>query len=176
MIKTEDVYQIGRITKAHALKGEVNFMFTDDIFDRVDADYLICEVDGILVPFFIEEYRFRSDTTALVKFEDLDSADAVQFLVNSDVYFEKKFQEELDDDEVSLNYFIGFKMIDGDNGNEIGIITAIDDNTENWLFIVEDSKGNELMIPAHEEFIAEIKQEEKTMIMDLPLGLLDMQI
>lgn len=149
-------------------------MFTDDIFDRVDADYLICEVDGILVPFFIEEYRFRSDTTALVKFEDLDSADAVQFLVNSDVYFEKKYQDELDDDEVSLNYFIGFKMIDSDDGKEIGTITAIDDNTENWLFIVEDSKGDELMIPAHEEFIAEIKQEEKIMVMDLPLGLLDL--
>ena len=30
------------------------------------------------------------------------------------------------------------------------------------------------MIPAHEEFIAEINQQEKTMIMDLPLGLLDL--
>ncbi|MBQ0023213.1 MAG: 16S rRNA processing protein RimM [Prevotellaceae bacterium] len=174
MIRKEDVYQIGRITKTHALKGEVNFMFTDDVFDRVDADYLICEVDGILVPFFIEEYRFRSDSTALVKFEDLDSADAVQFLVNSDVYFEKKMMDELDEDEVSLNYFIGFKMMDGDNGKEIGTITAIDDNTENWLFIVESADGNEYMIPAHEEFIAEIRQEDKEMVMDLPIGLLDL--
>lgn len=174
MIKTEDVYQIGRMGKAHGLKGEINFQFTDDVWERTDSDYLICDVDGILVPFFIEEYRFRSDSTAIMKFEDLDSADAIQFLVNSTVFFEKKYQEELDEDEVSLHYFIGFKMIDGDNDKEIGTIIDIDDKTDNWLFIVERPDGNEVMIPAHEEFIQEIKQEEKTMVMDLPIGLLDL--
>ena len=174
MIRPEDVYQIGRMGKAHGLKGEINFQFTDDVWDRADCDYIICEVDGILVPFFIEEYRFRSDTTAIMKLEDIDSMDAVQMLVNSPVYFEKRYQEELGDDEVSLHYFIGFKMTDGDNGEEIGIITDIDDKTDNWLFIVEKVDGNEIMIPAHEEFIATIKQEEKTMVMDLPLGILDL--
>lgn len=174
MIKKEDVYQIGKLTKAHGLNGEINFQFTDDVWDRIESDYLICEVDGILVPFFLEEYRFRSDSTALVKFEDLHSADAVRFLINSDVYLEKQHQEELGEDEVSLNYFIGFKMIDGDDNNEIGTIIDIDDNTENWLFIVERTNGEEVMVPAHEEFIAEIKQDEKIMVMDLPLGLLDL--
>lgn len=174
MIRQEDVYQIGRMGKTHGLKGEINFQFTDDVWDRADSDYIICEVDGILTPFFIEEYRFRSDSTAIMKLEDLDSADAVQFLVNSNVYLEKKYQEELDEDEVSLHYFIGFRMIDGDNGNEIGTISDIDDNTDNWLFIVQRPDGSEVMIPAHEEFIAEIKQEEKTMVMDLPLGLLEL--
>lgn len=174
MIRQEDVYQIGRMGKTHGLKGEINFQFTDDVWDRADSDHIICEVDGILTPFFIEEYRFRSDSTAIMKLEDLDSADAVQFLVNSNVYLEKKYQEELDEDEVSLHYFIGFRMIDGDSGNEIGTISDIDDNTDNWLFIVQRPDGSEVMIPAHEEFIAEIKQEEKTMVMDLPLGLLDL--
>ena len=174
MIKKEDVYQIGRMGKAHGLKGEINFQFTDDVWDRADCDYIICEVEGILVPFFIEEYRFRSDSTAIMKFEDIDTLEATQMLVNSPVFIEKKYQEELDDDEVSLHYFIGFQMLDGDNGNLIGTITAIDDQTDNWLFIVERPDGTEVMIPAHEEFIAEIKQEDKTMIMDLPIGLLDL--
>ncbi|MDE7117628.1 MAG: ribosome maturation factor RimM [Bacteroidaceae bacterium] len=174
MIRQEDVYQIGRMGKVHGLKGEINFQFTDDVWDRADCDYLICEVDGILVPFFIEEYRFRSDTTAIMKLEDMDSMDAVQMLVNSPVYIEKKYQEELGEDEVSLNYFIGFKMTDGDNGKEIGTIIDIDDKTDNWLFIVEKADGSEVMIPAHEEFIADIKKEEKTMFMDLPIGLLDL--
>ena len=160
--------------KVHGLKGEINFQFTDDVWDRADCDYIICETDGILVPFFIEEYRFRSDSTAIMKLEDLDTADAVQFLVNSPVYIEKKYQEMSDEDEVSLHYFVGFKMFDGDNDAEIGTITAIDDQTENWLFIVERPDGSEVMIPAHEEFIQEIKQEEKTMVMDLPIGLLDL--
>ncbi len=174
MIRQEDVYPIGRMGKAHGLKGEINFQFTDDVWDRTDSDYIICETDGILVPFFIEEYRFRSDSTAIMKLEDIDSIEAAQMLVNCNVFFEKKHQEELGEDEVSLHYFIGFKMVDGDNGQEIGTIVDIDDKTDNWLFIVERTDDSEVMIPAHEEFIQEIKQEEKTMVMDLPIGLLDL--
>ena len=66
MIKQEEVYRIGRLGKTHGVRGEVSLQFDDDIFDRVDADYLVLELDGILVPFFIEEYRFRSDTVARV--------------------------------------------------------------------------------------------------------------
>ena len=73
MIKREDVYKIGRLGKAHGVKGEVSFQFDDDIFDTTDADYLILEIDGILVPFFMEEYRFRNDSLALVKFCDVDT-------------------------------------------------------------------------------------------------------
>lgn len=174
MIRFEDVYQIGRMGKAHGLKGEINFQFTDDVWDRADCDYIICEVEGILVPFFIEEYRFRSDSTAIMKLEDIDTLEATQMLVNSPVFIEKKYQEELDDDEVSLHYFIGFQMLDGDSGTPIGTITDIDDKTDNWLFIVTRPDGNEVLIPAHEEFIAEIRQEEKTMVMDLPIGLLEL--
>ena len=160
--------------KAHGLKGEINFQFTDDVWDRADSDYIICEVDGILVPFFIEEYRFRSDSTAIMKLEDIDSIEQAQMLVNSPVFIEKKYQEELGEDEVSLHYFIGFKMLDGDDGKDIGTIIDIDDQTDNWLFIVERPDGTEVMIPAHEEFISEIRQEDKIMVMDLPLGLLEL--
>ena len=41
MIRPEDVYQIGRMGKAHGLKGEINFQFTDDVWDRADSDYII---------------------------------------------------------------------------------------------------------------------------------------
>ena len=65
-------------------------------------------------------------------------------------------------------------MLNADDGQPIGTITDIDDQTDNWLFIVRRPDGTEALIPAHEEFIADIKKEEKTMLMDLPLGLLDL--
>ena len=55
MIRTEEVYKIGKIGKPHGVRGEVSLMFSDDVFDRVDADYLVLMVDGILVHFFFEE-------------------------------------------------------------------------------------------------------------------------
>ena len=42
MIKKEEVYKIGLFNKPHGIHGELQFTFTDDIFDRVDCDYLIC--------------------------------------------------------------------------------------------------------------------------------------
>ena len=58
MIKKDEVFKIGIFNKPHGVKGEISFTFTDDIFDRVECEYLVCLLDGIFVPFFIEEYRF----------------------------------------------------------------------------------------------------------------------
>lgn len=174
MITFEEVYKIGKITKPHGLKGEVSINFDDDIFDRVDCPYLICDIDGILVPFFIEEYRFKTDSSALVKFIDIDSAEQAQQLTGGTIYFENKYIEEGNQDEISLNYFVGFTIKDGDK--EIGKICDIDDNTENWLFVVECKKKQsttEILIPAHEEFITDIDHQKKIITMNLPLGLID---
>ena len=171
MITKDQVYIIGQITKPHGLKGEVSMNFDDDIFDRVDCPYLICEVDGLLVPFFIEEYRFKTDSSALIKFMDIDTAEQAQRLIGSTVYFENKYIEEGDEEEVSLNYFIGFTVNDG--SIPVGTIIDIDDQTENWLFVVERG-DNELLIPAHEEFITDIDHKNRTITMDLPNGLINL--
>ena len=169
MIKKEDVYKIGRIGKAHGVKGEVTFQFDDDVFDRVDAEYLILEVDGILVPFFMEEYRFRSDNTALVKFEDIDTQDRARDLTNCDVYF---LRSEADDEEEELSYsfLVGFDIIDGQSGKNVGTIASIDDNTINILFELEDGT----LIPASEELITDIDKDNKTITIALPEGILEL--
>lgn len=173
MINKDDTYPIGRITKAHGLRGEVVFAFTDPVFDDIDSDYLICEVDGILVPFFIEEYRFKNDSAALVKFEDIDTLEQTRQIVGSTVYFEKKYMREADRNEMSLNYFIGFTILDTEVG-QVGTIADIDDNTDNWLFVVVRSDGSECLIPARDEFITDIDHTNKTIEMNLPTGLLDL--
>ena len=55
MIKESEVYKIGSITRTHGVRGEVALSFTDDVWDRADADYPVLRIYGILVPFFIEE-------------------------------------------------------------------------------------------------------------------------
>lgn len=169
MIKKEDVYKIGRIGKAHGVKGEVTFNFNDDVFDRVDAEYLILEVDGILVPFFMEEYRFRSDSTALVKFEDIDTQDRARELTNCDVYFPRELSDN-DEEEISWSFFVGFSIVDAQSGKNVGTIASIDDNTMNILFELEDGT----LIPASEELIRDIDKDNKTITIALPEGILEL--
>ena len=160
MIKKEEVYKIGLFNKPHGIHGELQFTFTDDIFDRVDCDYLICLLDGIFVPFFIEEYRFRSDSTALVKLEGIDTAERARMFTNVEVYFPVKHAEEAEDGELSWNFFVGFRMEDVRHG-ELGEVVEVDTATVNTLFVVEQEDGEELLVPAQEELIKMPRKRSK---------------
>ncbi len=172
MIKKDEVFKIGMFNKPHAVKGELSFTFTDDIFDRVECEYLICLLDGIMVPFFIEEYRFRSDTTALVKLDRIDTAEQARMFTNVEVYFPKKYAEEDDSDDIpTWQYFVGFKVED-EAGAELGEIVAVDDSTMNVLFVIEQPDGDEMLLPAHEEFIVKLEKKKRKVTVTLPEGLL----
>ena len=170
MIRKEEVFKIGVINKPHGIKGEVSFTFTDDIFDRVDCDYLILLMDGILVQFFMEEYRFRSDTVALVKFEGIDTAEQARRFTNVEVYFPKKFMDE-QEDVTSWNFFIGFRVEDVHHGY-LGEITNVDYTTLNVMF-ANEKDGEELLLPAHEEFNIGLDREKKVMKVNVPDGLIE---
>jgi len=168
MIRQEEVYKIGRLGKAHGVKGEVSFQFDDDIFDRVDADYLVLDIDGILVPFFMEEYRFRSDTVCLVKFCNVDTQQRAQELTGCDVFFPRAMAEE-GDDMPSLSMLVGYEIVNNANGRTVGQIVAIDDSTANILFELE----NGMLIPANDDLIEVIDTEKQQIKMNLPSGLLE---
>ena len=169
MIKEEDVYKIGRLGKTHGVRGEISFLFDDDVFDRTDADYLILRVDGILVPFFIEEYRFKSDANAIVKFDGIDTQERARELTGCDVYFPRSLAEG-DEGDISWSILVGFDILEAQRGKAVGRIAAIDDATMNSLFELEDGR----LVPASEDLITAIDQEARTITMHIPEGLLEL--
>lgn len=173
MIKESEVFKIGKFTKPHGVKGEIAFAFDNDVFDRVDCPYLVCNIDGILVPFFIEEYRFKGKETALITFEDIDSEDKAQRFTGLEVYFPRSYFEEEKNDELqySWQFFLGFTVID-ENSGELGIIEDIDEATINTLFIIK-KEDKEYLIPAAEEFIINIDAKNKVLYTRLIEGLID---
>ena len=168
MIRREDVYKIGRLGKAHGVKGEVSFQFDDDIFDTADADYLILDIDGILVPFFMEEYRFRNDSLALIKFCDVDTQQRASELTGCDVYFPRSIADE-QAEGLSLSSLVGFDLIEANGKGKVGTIAAIDDTTQNILFELEDGT----LIPASDDLITDIDTQQRQITMNIPEGLLD---
>ncbi|NCC09888.1 MAG: 16S rRNA processing protein RimM [Bacteroidia bacterium] len=171
MIKKEEVYKIGIFNKPHGIHGELQFTFTDDIFDRVDCNYVICLLDGILVPFFIQECRFRSDSSALIKLEGIETTERARLFTNTEVYFPVKYAQEVPQKQLSWSFFIDFEVEDTE-GCVIGKITEIDTSTINTLLVI-DCEGDEILIPAQEEFVAGVDTEERVLVLNLPEGLLD---
>ena len=169
MIRKEDVYRIGKLGKTHGVRGEISFLFDDDVFDRVDADYLILSIDDILVPFFIEEYRFKTDSNVLMKFEGIDTQERARELTGCEVYFPHELADS-DEDTISWAAIVGFDITDTDSNRTIGRIAAVDDSTINILFELEDGR----LIPASEDLITAIDQQARTITMRLPDGLLNL--
>ena len=167
MIREDDVYKIGRIGKPHGIGGEVTLRFSDDVFDRVDADYLVLMVDGIFVPFFIEEYRFRSEEVALVKVEDIDTMDRAAELTGCDVFFPRHLAD-IDNDVLTWSQIVGYDIVDVASGKVIGRIESVDESTINVLLELADGT----LIPAADEFIDDIDHEARKLFMSLPDGLL----
>ena len=172
MIQRDELIKIGKFNKPHGIKGELSFSFTDDSFDESECPFLICELDGIFVPFRLEESRFTSANAALIKLKFIDSDQKARPLANQEVYFPKKYKKETEEEVYSWDYFIGFTLIDERVG-EVGRISEVDDSTMNTLFIVEE-KGQEWYIPAADEIITHIDEEQKKIFVELPEGLLEM--
>lgn len=174
MIKADEVFYIGRITRFRGISGEVELSFTDDAFDRGDAEYLVFEIDGIFVPFFWEEYKFKNDQTAIFKFEDIDNEEAAKKIVGLKVYYPYSFLPDNDSDELSsIRAVTGFHVSEEKTG-EIGVITSVDDSSVNILFTIETKGGEEIIIPFHDDFLVDFDMKKRCMTLALPEGLLDL--
>lgn len=171
MIDENEIYKIGLITRTHGTKGEVEMRFTDDVFDRVDADYVFIIIDGLPVPFFFEEWRFKNNEVAIVKFLDVDDEDDANMLCGNEVYFPL---EDIPEDEatpLNWNYFEGFRVLDA-NGDNVGIVESIDSSSSNILMYVIADNGDELILPLNENLLLEHNSKTRFLRMEIPEGLL----
>ena len=173
MIRRDDVYKIGKLGKPHGVKGEITFAITDDVLDRVDADYLVLDIDGILVPFYLEEYRFKNDDNVLVKFEDIDTQEQVRAYTGCEVYFPRHLSDS-DEENMSWAEIIGFQLVDAVSGRVVGTIDHVNDSTLNLLFEITSPEGEALLIPANNDLIEEVDIEKKMIRMAIPEGLLEL--
>ena len=169
MLKKEEFTYFGKFLKPHGTKGEIALQ-SDSIELGDDCDFVACDIDGILVPFFFETVRPKNNDTIIVKIERMESAEEVRYLTNREAFIPRLWTEE--SEILSWGYFRGFRAVDEEAG-DLGEIIEIDESTINTLFVIERD-GDELLIPLQEEFIAGIDHENKEIIFRLPEGLINL--
>lgn len=174
MIRRNEVFSIGHISKTRGLVGEVELNFTDDIFDRGESEYLILDIDGILVPFFWEEYRFKNDKTA-ISIEDIHDDKTSRRLLGCQVFYPiSEIPEDEDTSELpSFNALTGFRIIDG-NGQYIGTVSAVDTSSSNILLYLDTENGKEIIIPFHDDFLLDYNMSRRELKVNLPEGVVDL--
>ncbi|MBF6628508.1 MAG: 16S rRNA processing protein RimM [Proteiniphilum sp.] len=172
MISEKDILQVGRTQKPYGIKGEIILLFHKAEYAELDTEYYFLEIDGLPVPFFVEEFTFSTNVSARVKFTDVDDEKSASRYVNTDVYLPReRLKPEQKPNEDDWNYFLGYTIVD-QHGVNLGTIEEVDETTQNILFIVK-SEEKEHLIPATDDFIAAIDEENKIIEMYLPEGLTD---
>ncbi|MBQ8098117.1 MAG: 16S rRNA processing protein RimM [Bacteroidaceae bacterium] len=166
-----DVFKIGFIARTHGTRGEVSMRFTDDVFDRADTDFLFLKMDGLLVPFMMESYRFKSSETVIMKFRECGSKDDAQRLQGAEVYFEKSEVVERDEEPLTWKFLHGF-LLYGEKEGLLGTVSRVDDSNQNILLYVERTDGGELLVPLHPDFVVMMDEENRSLTLRLPEGLL----
>ncbi len=172
MVFRKDILPVGSTQKTYGIKGEIVFRFRKPEYADAETEFYFLDIDGIPVPFFIEEFTYATDVIARVKLEGLDNEESAARYVNTEVYLPRELlsqiEEQAGDD---WDYFIGFTVVD-QAGDELGVIEGVDDSTLNTLFLVK-KEGQEYLIPATEDFIETVDEENNRLIMHLPSGLIE---
>lgn len=160
---------IGRIAGKHGFRGEMNLIFEHQDYRKLikKGNFLFIEIDKKGVPFFIESIAAGGQT---VKLKDINSdKDALQYsglnvlLESAAVKIPKS---------ANFNGLIGFRISDIRTGFT-GNITQVQEFPQGLMFTVNTIE-KEYLIPAVEEWIEEIDENQLLIYMNLPEGLTDL--
>lgn len=163
MITLEQVIAIGRITRTHGKQGEVQCLMSNDYWDNADATFLILNLNNILVPFRVLDWRGKGSESLIFKLDSINCEQSAVPLLGAEAYMLKNDISQ--DQEILLTWqsLLGYQVIDTDQGI-LGTIMHVDETTINTLLTL----NNDRLIPIHEDFIIEIDSEQHILTLCLP--------
>ena len=171
IMKKEDCYFLGTITRTHGLQGNVVLKLDTDqpeMYNKLESIFV--EVNGLLVPFFVEKQSWSKADTKIISFKNSSEALVNQSL-GKGVYLPLSTLPPLTGKKFYYHEVVGFEIREED-GKTCGNIVSINDQTAQNYFIL-DLAGKEIIIPIIKDWILEVNREEKFIQMFLPEGLMD---
>jgi 16S rRNA processing protein RimM len=170
MIDLSDCLLLGKISKTHGIRGQVILRYNNLGFeDIIKMESVFIEIDGLPVPFFIDEYSERNNESLVLTLEDICTESQAKLLVDKRVFVKSSSFKK---SKILLNQpetYIGYKVVDKKHG-DIGILKEVLDIYQNPLYKIKDGK-KEILIPIHPEFIIKIDNKLKIILVDTPPGL-----
>jgi 16S rRNA processing protein RimM len=174
-MRKEDCFYLGKIAKKFSFKGEVLiYLDTDEpeLYENMESVFV--EFNKNLVPFFIENSSLHKNDFLRVQFEDVDSEEEADSILNCAVYLPLSMLPKLEGNQFYFHEVIGFEIEDKRLG-VFGKIVSINDTTAQPLFEVVNGEV-EMLIPMVDHFLVKIDRENKKVVMDLPEGLVEMYL
>jgi 16S rRNA processing protein RimM len=173
MITRNNCILLGTLTKPYGTKGSVLVRFvdltTDDIKER---ETVFLDIDGMLVPFFIEIFQGKSTDTVIMKLDGIDTESQVREFSGCRMYVPKDQVKRKRSVQHSLPVLTGYRVQDLNLGY-IGLAGTILDFANNPLLEVH-REDRDFLVPFHKDIICEINHTDLIIMIEAPEGLFEL--
>lgn len=162
--------KVGYIATTYGNKGELKVMsLANNPHEFKKFKYMYLNRKNIYEKIHIERLRFHKKFL-IIKFKEILDMNMAEELREAYLYLPEDELTPLPEDHFYIFQLIGLDVFQGDE--HLGKIKDIIETGSNDVFIVENGT-KEILIPALKTVIKEINFDNKTVLVQLPLGLLD---
>lgn len=164
---------VAKVTKPQGVKGEIRvYPYSDDPgnFEFYNRLVFVDPVRGSAREIKLSRSRTMGKVAVLTLLGVTSRNDAEE-LVNCEIWVSEDEFPELTDNEYYWNDFKGMEVYTI-NGLYLGQVASLMSTGAHDILVVS-GKGQEYMIPVREEFLVEVNEAERKIVVDPPEGLLE---
>ncbi len=177
-MQQNDCVEIGYISKAHGIKGEVRAVL--DVYDL--SEYLkvkqlyLAKKGQPLQSYPVSRLRVHlpAKGEVILKMEGVNDRNEAEALKGNTIFFPEADLPALPEGHFYYFEVIGYQVVDVEEGPLGTIKDFADGNAQDIL--VMDYEGQEVLIPIAEEFVGAADHDNRTVEVNLPEGLLDLYL
>lgn len=167
----EDMLQVGVITAAHGVRGEVKvFPTTDDTARFKKSQILILDTGRERLTLKVRNVKFFKQFVIL-KFEGIDNINDIEKYKRCPLLVRREDAVPLEDDEYFIADMIGI-LVETEDGETFGTLKDVIKTGANDVYVIASETHGEVLIPAIKECILEVDIEAGRMKIHLMEGLL----
>ena len=160
---------LGKITKLSGYEGAVSVRVEKIFIENIPIlESVFLEIEGRPVPFFISGSEYSGADMLKLWFDGYDSKEKISEFIGCSVFLT---EGKKGDDQIVINPTLAGYSIYINKEELLGTISEIISNNGQLLFNVQSKNTKDILIPYHEDFIVNIDNEKKCIVMNLPDGL-----
>ena len=167
-----DRVYLGKLTKPHALKGELKFQpFGCDPWMLEDIGMV--QAEGASVALEVEYVR-GTQKNPIVKFVGVESREGSEQLSGARLWVREEDLPELEEDFIYETQLLQCRVLN-EEGSCLGTVVDIMETGTFDVLVIHDEHKQEWLIPANHEVVINIRQAEKEIVVRPPEGLFETQ-
>ena len=164
---------LGRIQKVQGYDGTLTVKLDRDFTEDIsDMESVFIEYEGKPVPFFISSMEDEGGDILKLRLEGYDSYDKASMFAGCRISMTSGTRREEEDANSGIT---GFTVILSDL-SIVGVIEEVIQNPGQDLLRILSPEKKEILVPLHSDLITGIDKKKRTISMDLPEGLIEINL